>query len=101
MVGENMSAVADGRKSIFITGAASGMGRETALLFRRKGWFVGAADVNEAGLESLKAELGAENCLTQRLDVGIRVAYAAALNTFGAATGERMDILFNNAGIGR
>jgi NAD(P)-dependent dehydrogenase (short-subunit alcohol dehydrogenase family) len=101
MIGGNMSAVADGRKSIFITGAASGMGRETALLFRGKGWFVGAADVNDAGLESLKAELGAENCLAQRLDVGNRVAYAAALDAFGAATGGRMDILFNNAGIGR
>ena len=29
------------RKTIFITGAASGMGRETALLFASKGWFVG------------------------------------------------------------
>ena len=32
---------ANGRKSIFITGAASGMGRETARLFHQKGWFVG------------------------------------------------------------
>jgi len=29
-------ASADGRKSIFVTGAASGMGRETARLFRQK-----------------------------------------------------------------
>ena len=31
---------ANGRKSIFITGAASGMGRETAKLFAGKGWYV-------------------------------------------------------------
>ena len=39
---------ANGRKSIFITGAASGMGWETARLFHGKGWFVGGFDVNEA-----------------------------------------------------
>ncbi len=38
-----------GRKSIFITGAASGIGRATALLFAGKGWFVGAFDVNAQG----------------------------------------------------
>jgi NAD(P)-dependent dehydrogenase (short-subunit alcohol dehydrogenase family) len=96
-----MSAAADGRKSIFITGAASGMGRETARLFHGQGWFVGAADLNEAGLATLEQELGAENCLVQRLDVSDRAAYAAALEVFGAATAGRMDILFNNAGVGR
>ncbi|THD75255.1 MAG: SDR family oxidoreductase [Phenylobacterium sp.] len=89
------------RKSIFITGAASGMGRETARLFGKKGWFVGGYDVNEAGLEDLKAELGAENCLVRRLDVTNRADYRAALDDFGPAAGGRLDILYNNAGIGR
>lgn len=40
---------ANGRKSIFTTGAASGMGRETACLFAQHGWFVGAYDVDTAG----------------------------------------------------
>lgn len=91
----------NGRKSIFITGAASGMGRETARLFHEKGWFVGAYDVNAEGLESLKAELGAGNCVTRKLDVTDRSDYRAALAEFGAATGGTMDILYNNAGIGR
>ena len=43
----------NGRQSIFITGAASGMGRETARLFAAQGWFVGGFDVNEAGLSDL------------------------------------------------
>ena len=39
------------RKTIFITGATSGMGRATARLFAQKGWFVGIYDVDEQGLE--------------------------------------------------
>ena len=89
-----------GRKSIFITGGASGMGLETARLFAANGWFVGAVDVNTAGLDALKAELG-DSVLTQVLDVTDRKAYAAALDVFSAATGGKLDLLYNNAGIGR
>ncbi|MES3029152.1 MAG: SDR family oxidoreductase [Pseudomonadota bacterium] len=92
---------ANGRKSIFITGAASGMGLETARLFAGKGWFVGGYDVNAAGLASLEAELGAGNCLVRPLDVTDREDYRAALADFSAATEGKLDLLFNNAGIGR
>ncbi len=92
---------ANGRKAIFITGAASGMGLETARLFAEKGWFVGGVDVNEAGLDALRTELGAENCLITRLDVTDREAYRATLDAFAAATDGKLDVLFNNAGIGR
>lgn len=92
---------ANGRQSIFITGAASGMGRETAKLFAGKGWFVGGYDVNEAGLEALKAELGPDNCVVGRLDVTDRDDYRAALAEFSAATDGKLDLLYNNAGIGR
>lgn len=91
---------ANGRKSIFITGAASGMGRETAKLFHEKGWFVGAFDQNLEGLTTLEAEIGTGNCLIRRLDVTDKKDYEKALAEFGAATGGKMDILFNNAGIG-
>lgn len=92
---------ANGRQSIFITGAASGMGRETARLFAGKGWFVGGFDVNDAGLAALRDELGPDNCLVRRLDVTDREDYRLALEAFGEATGDAMDILYNNAGIGR
>ena len=91
----------NGRKSIFITGAASGMGRETARLFAAKGWFVGGYDVNEAGLNALEAELGPDNCVVRQLDVTDRDDYRMAVATFGEATGGQMDLLYNNAGIGR
>lgn len=92
---------ANGRKSIFITGAASGMGRETAKLFADGGWFIGAYDVNDAGLKTLQAELGADNCLIRRLDVTNRDDYKAALDEFSTATDGKLDLLFNNAGIGK
>ncbi len=87
------------RQAIFITGAASGMGRETAKLFASKGWLVGATDVNEPGLATLQQELGSENCWTRKLDVTSKPAFDQALAEFDAKAG-RLDLLFNNAGIG-
>jgi NAD(P)-dependent dehydrogenase (short-subunit alcohol dehydrogenase family) len=89
----------DGRKSIFITGAGSGMGRETALLFAEQGWFVGAYDVNAEALATLTAAIGQDRCIAGTLDVTDREAFAHAVVTFGEATGGTLDLLFNNAGI--
>ena len=87
------------RKSIFITGAASGMGRATARLFAKNGWFVGIYDVNEQGLEALASEIGAENCHAQLLDVTDRAAFQSVLKDFDDKAGGRLDVLHNNAGI--
>ncbi len=46
-------------ESIFMTGAASGIGRQTAALFAAKGWRVGLADTNGAAAVALAGELGA------------------------------------------
>ncbi len=88
------------RKSIFITGAASGIGRETALLFADKGWFVGGYDVNADGLGSLQQEIGADNGIFAPLDVTDPQAFEGAMATFGEATGGTLDLMHNNAGIG-
>jgi NAD(P)-dependent dehydrogenase (short-subunit alcohol dehydrogenase family) len=87
------------RPAIFVTGAASGIGRATAELFAGRGWFVGCYDVNEAGVRELAAKLGADSC-AGRLDVTDPAAFAAALAAFWQAAGQRLDLLFNNAGIG-
>ena len=95
-----MSGKARGRKSIFITGAASGMGRETAKLFHAKGWFVGAYDVNTDGLATLAQEIGNDNCIAARLDVTNKADFDNAVAAFGAETDGKMDMLHSNAGIG-
>lgn len=92
-------ATAEAQRCIFITGAASGIGRATAELFAERGWFVGAFDVDAAGLATLAEALGRDACLTQTLDVADRDAFGRAVDAFGARTGGRLDMLFNNAGV--
>lgn len=89
------------RKNIFITGAASGIGRETALYFARQGWFVGIVDVNRMGLLSLQQEIGEGNCCVGLMDVTNVQDVKEAVSAFTSKTGGKMDVLFNNAGIVR
>jgi SDR family mycofactocin-dependent oxidoreductase len=96
----------------FITGAAHGQGRATALAFAREGAKVAAFDVarplpypgygmgSGADLESLAdacRDLGSE-CLTFAGDVRDDAAVTAAVNRTAERFG-RIDVLFNNAGI--
>ncbi len=88
-------------KSIFITGAGSGMGREGAKLFHAEGWRVGAVDRNEDGLAELSHRLGAERLWTRVVDVTDKAALDAALADFCAGNaGGGLDMMWNNAGIG-
>ncbi len=86
-------------RSIFVTGAASGIGRATAKLFAQRGWFVGLFDVDEAGLASLEGELGKENCARGKLDVTSEAGWRDAVADFGRRTDGKMSALFNCAGI--
>jgi len=88
-------------RSIFITGAASGIGRETALLFGSRGWRVGLFDVNEQALAQVAREAGEGRARARRLDVRDLAGYRAAVAAFSEWTGGRMDALFNCAGIMR
>ena len=88
-------------KVAIITGAASGMGRAASLLFAQEGAHVVLADLNVPGGEAAAAEAaaGGGRCVFQRTDVSaeadIEALVARALGEFG-----RLDIMFNNAGIG-
>ena len=88
-------------QSIFITGGASGIGRAVAQHFAARGWFIGLADVNEAGMVETAALLPEGMASIHRLDVRDRKAWDAALAAFVEKAGGRLDVLFNNAGIAR
>jgi NADP-dependent 3-hydroxy acid dehydrogenase YdfG len=86
-------------KTIFITGAAAGIGAATARLFASNGWSVGAADIDMSRLEALRAELGPERCSVFVADVRDRAAVVAAVAAFAAVHGNRLDAAFANAGV--
>jgi len=86
-------------KTIVITGAASGIGRATALIFAREGANVVCADIDEDGVEkTVEAvnKIGAQS-LALTIDVTKRAAVEdmaqLALDGFG-----RIHFLFNSAG---
>ena len=81
--------------AIFITGGASGIGAATARLFAGRGWRVGLADVNAAGLAETAAACGGAQ--TFRMDVRDRDAWQKSLDAFTG--GGALDVLHNNAGI--
>ena len=84
-------------KTLFVTGAAAGIGREAAKLFHARGYAVGLYDVDVASLERLAAELGSR-CSYAALDVTQPEAFATAAATFHERFG-RFDVLLNNAGV--
>ena len=87
------------QKNIFITGAASGIGKATALYFANKGWAVGLFDINEEGLEKVAQEIGHNLCMYQKLDVTKNSDWNSARDAFSEYTGGTCDLFFNNAGI--
>jgi NAD(P)-dependent dehydrogenase (short-subunit alcohol dehydrogenase family) len=88
-------------RSVFITGAGSGMGREGVKLFHANGWRVGAVDRNPDGLTSLGQQLGAERLWTRPVDVTDKAAFDAAVADFCAGNpNDGLDMMWNNAGIG-
>jgi len=88
-------------KVAVITGAASGMGRVTAIRFAQEGAAVVVADLNSNGGEETVAECkkAGGRAVFQRVDVmnesDIKGAVDRAVKEFG-----RLDVMFNNAGLG-
>ncbi len=87
-------------KVVFVTGAANGIGRATALAFAREGASVVAADVadepNQETVGMIEAQGG--RAVAVRCDVtqveGVKAALAKTVEAFG-----RLNFAFNNAGI--
>ena len=88
------------RKVAVITGAASGIGRGTALCLAREGAAVVAADLNSQGGEQVIGEIAAAGgqAVFQHTDVScepdIKALVDRAVSEYG-----RLDIMYNNAGL--
>jgi NAD(P)-dependent dehydrogenase (short-subunit alcohol dehydrogenase family) len=88
-------------RTVLVTGAGSGIGRETALLAARRGADVVLCDVDEDGLAGTEASARAlgRGVLARRVDVADR----EQMRTFAEAVHEELgvvDLLVNNAGVG-
>lgn len=86
---------------MFITGAAAGIGRSTALKFARSGYLVGAYDIDETGLASLSRAITSTGgrVVTGTLDVTQPEQWKERLEEFAVEADGRLDVLVNNAGV--
>lgn len=87
------------RKSIAITGAASGIGKATAEMFFSKGWYVGLFDINEKNLTSLFSKFDEKSACMRKMDVSDPESVKDAIHFFSEKTDGKMNVLFNCAGI--
>jgi NAD(P)-dependent dehydrogenase (short-subunit alcohol dehydrogenase family) len=88
-------------RTALVTGAGSGIGRETALLAARRGADLVICDLNEEGLRETEASARAlgRDVLARTVDVADR----EQMREFAGAAHERItavDLLVNNAGVG-
>ncbi len=88
------------RRYALVTGAASGLGRATALRLARDGWHVALADLDLAGAEATLAQVKAAGGSGQAEPLDVREpADWQALRTRLEADWPRLDLLVNNAGV--
>jgi NAD(P)-dependent dehydrogenase (short-subunit alcohol dehydrogenase family) len=88
-------------KTVVVTGAGSGIGRETALLCARRGADIAICDLNAEGLAATEAEARTlrRSVISRQVDVSNREQmrdFAEAVQGQVAA----VDLLVNNAGVG-
>ncbi len=86
-------------KVAVVTGAASGIGKEIAIVFAREGAKIVIADLNQAGADATALELGGPGkAIGVAMDVTDEAQVEAGIAKAIAAFG-RIDVLVSNAGI--
>jgi len=88
-------------KVVLITGAASGIGAATARRFASEGALLVLTDIDGEGADAIAQELDPKGRATKAMAVDVRqmVQVTAAIDETVSRFG-RIDVLFNNAGIG-
>lgn len=84
-------------KVVVVTGAASGIGRATALAFAREGARLALVDRDAAGLASAREEIG-DGATAHVVDVADSAEVDEAHDEIAVEHG-RIDVAFNNAGV--
>jgi 3-oxoacyl-[acyl-carrier protein] reductase len=86
--------------TVLVTGAASGMGRATALVFAAEGAKVAVTDLNAEATQAVAAEIAARGGTAKAwtLDIADRSPITAVVGEIAAHFGG-LDIVINNAGI--
>ena len=88
-------------KVVLITGAASGIGRATAIAFAREGAALALVDLDRAGLAKLVDELGTEvKVATSVSDLSTRAGVESGIAEALRPHGGVVDVLVNNVGAG-
>ena len=96
---QNTESTTPGRIAI-VTGAGSGIGRAAALALLSDGWHVALAGRRPEALQQVIDESGApERALAVPTDVSVATSVAALFSATVERFG-RVDLLFNNAGVG-
>lgn len=88
-------------KRVLITGAASGIGRATAVACAREGAYLYLTDINHEPLQQVASEIRAAGGMVeyfQPLDISDHLAVAAMADDIHAAHGS-LDVVMNIAGI--
>ncbi|NPV59133.1 MAG: SDR family NAD(P)-dependent oxidoreductase [Actinobacteria bacterium] len=88
-------------KVVAVTGAASGIGREVALAFARRGARLVVADIDEEGLERTRGDL--ERLGIEAYHWAVDVSHAGQVERWCDEVYRelgRVDVLHNNAGVG-
>ena len=88
-------------KTVLITGAGSGIGRETALAFARRGADLVVCDINEAACARTAEDVRAlgRKAASHVVDVADAAAMRAFADSVHAGV-DAVDVLVNNAGVG-